>query len=89
MGVYHGGLEISVSQEFLDGANVVSRFHQVGGEAVAQGMNRGSLGYTRFSQGGVKRLLQGGGINVKAAYHSRIGIGGKSPGWKEPKPTPL
>ena len=34
MGVDHGGFDILVPQQFLDGADVIAVFQQVGGETV-------------------------------------------------------
>jgi len=36
--VDHGGLDISVAQQFLDGADIIAIFQQVGSEAVPEGM---------------------------------------------------
>jgi hypothetical protein len=38
MVVDHGGIDIFVSQEILDGANIIARFEKMGGEAVAEGV---------------------------------------------------
>jgi len=38
MGINHGGGDIGVTQELLDGADVVAAFQQMGGKAVTQGM---------------------------------------------------
>jgi hypothetical protein len=39
MGIDHGGLEVGVAQQFLDGPDVIPLFHQVGGKAVPEGMD--------------------------------------------------
>ena len=38
MGVDHGGFDILVSEEFLNGADIVSVLEEVGGEGVAKGV---------------------------------------------------
>jgi hypothetical protein len=38
MGVDHGGFDIFVSEEFLDGADIVASFEQMGSEGVAEGV---------------------------------------------------
>jgi hypothetical protein len=43
MGVDHGRFHAGVAEEFLNGANVVARFEQTGGEIVAQGMDGGAF----------------------------------------------
>ena len=50
MGVNHGGGHIAVAQQLLHGADVGARLQQVGGEAVAQGVDRGMFGNARFRQ---------------------------------------
>jgi len=44
MGVDHGGGDIAMAQQLLDGADVVAACQQMGGEAVAQGMAVDPLG---------------------------------------------
>ena len=34
MGIDHGGLYVAVAEEFLDGADIVTLFQQMSGEAV-------------------------------------------------------
>ena len=41
VGVNHGGADIFVAQELLNGANVVARLQKVGGETVSKRMNAG------------------------------------------------
>lgn len=41
MRVNHGGADVGVSEQFLDGADVLAVFQQVRGEAVPQGMASG------------------------------------------------
>ncbi len=36
MGVNHGGFEVFVAEEFLDGADVVAVLEEVGGEGMAE-----------------------------------------------------
>ncbi len=43
MGVDHGGADVFVAEELLDGANVVAGFEEMGGKAVAEGMAAGWL----------------------------------------------
>lgn len=38
MGVDHGGFDVAVAEEFLDGADVVAVFDEVGGEGMAEGV---------------------------------------------------
>lgn len=43
VGVDHGARDVGVAEQFLDGADVVTRFQQVGCEAVAEGVAGGRL----------------------------------------------
>ena len=38
VGIYLGGGDVRVAEEFLDGADVVTGFEEVGGEGVAEGV---------------------------------------------------
>jgi hypothetical protein len=44
VGIDHGGGDIDMSEEFLDGANISSGFQQVGCEAVSERMAGDSFG---------------------------------------------
>ena len=55
MGVDLGGADILVSEEFLDGADVLMVFEQMGGEAMSEGVGGGSLG----DAGGVESGFHG------------------------------
>jgi hypothetical protein len=50
MGIDHGGFDILVAQQFLDGADIVMVFQQVRGEAMPEGMAR----YTLVETGGAR-----------------------------------
>ena len=66
VGVDHGGGDVAVAEEFLDGADVVAGLKEVGREAVAEAVARGGFGevggYDRF----VKRPLKDGFVKVMA-----------------------
>jgi hypothetical protein len=44
VGVDHGGRDVAVAEELLDGADVVSGFQKVGGEGVAEGVAADAFG---------------------------------------------
>ena len=50
MGIDHGGLDIFVTEKFLDGADIVAVLEEVGGEGVAKGV-RGN-GFVNFGESG-------------------------------------
>ncbi len=57
MGVNHRRADVAVSQEFLDGADVVAVFEQVNREGMAELVGRGVLGDFGRTVGGARRLL--------------------------------
>ena len=57
MGVDHGGADVFVPQQFLDGADVVAIFEQMGGEAVAEGMAGDALVEPGQASGFLDRFL--------------------------------
>jgi hypothetical protein len=46
MRVNHGGRDIFVAEQLLDGAYVGARLEEMRGEAMSKGMRRGRLGYS-------------------------------------------
>jgi len=44
VGVDHGGLDVFVAEQFLDRANVIAVFEEVGGEGVAERMAADAFG---------------------------------------------
>ncbi len=55
VGVDHGGFDVFVSEEFLDGADVVAILKEMGGEAVAEGVRGNAFVYF----GGMDGLFYG------------------------------
>lgn len=43
VGVDHGGLDVLVAEQFLDGAYVVTGFEQVGGKRMAKSVAAGAI----------------------------------------------
>ena len=89
MGVDLGGLDIGVTQQFLEDADVGAVFQHVGGEAVAQGVaadlfvDAGGLG------GAFHRLLEPALQDVMAHDLPGAGVGGALPGREYPLPAGL
>ena len=72
MGVDHGGFDIFVAEEFLDGADVVAVLEEVGGEGVAKGM-RGDVFVDAGFLGGIfDGALESGGFEVVTAGKTSI-----------------
>ena len=51
MRVDHGGRHIAVAEKLLHRADIGARLQQVGGKAVAQGVNRNRLANARLGDG--------------------------------------
>ena len=66
VGVDHGGLDILVAEQVLDGADVVAVLEQVGGEGVAQGVAGDALVDAGQASGAMNGPLQAAGADVVA-----------------------
>lgn len=66
VGVNHGGLQICVAEQFLNGPDVVVGRQQMAGEAVAQSVRRGAFGDLSFANRPLKHLLKGGLMHMVA-----------------------
>ncbi len=89
MGVDHGGLDIFVAEEFLDGADVIVVFEQVGGEGMAEGMAGDALVYTSRYGGCADGPLQAARIQVVATGDAGTWIYRKLIGWENVLPEPF
>ena len=58
MGVDHGGFDIFVTEEFLDGADVVAALQEVSGEGVAEGVTADAFGEVGGSGGLFEYFLE-------------------------------
>ena len=89
MGVDLGGGDVGVTEQFLDGAEVVVVGEKMGGEAMAQGVGRGGLG----DAGGVDGFFHGPLDEVIALMVAADGVaarvGGELGRRKDPEPGPL
>jgi len=87
--VDHCGFDVFVTQEFLDGADVVAVLQQVGGERVAEGVAGNAPGDAGPAGGSLDGLLQAVGVEVGAAEHACARVGGESVGRKDVLPGPF
>lgn len=74
MGVDHGGADILVPEQLLNGADVVTVFKQVGGKAVAKGVAGDRFGNAGQANGPFERPLKGAGVNVRPAFDAAARI---------------
>ena len=89
MGVDHGGLEVAVTEQLLNGADVVAVGEQVGGEAVAEAMERGVLGDVGSANGRLEGPLDGTLVQVVPAVVAGLPSGEPAGGREDVLPAPL
>lgn len=88
MSVDHGGADVFVAEEFLDGANIVSGFEQVSSEAVTKGVATGGFCEVGSADGkfdGVLKVFLG---DVMAPSLAAAWIDGQAWGGKYVLPSP-
>jgi hypothetical protein len=61
------GFDVGVAEQFLDGADVFSGFEQMGGEGVAEGVGGNSFFDAGFTEGTLKSVGVGAGVEMMAA----------------------
>jgi hypothetical protein len=76
VGVDHGGLDVSVSEEVLDSADVVAVLQKVSGEGMAEGVAADAFGDVCAAGGEVDGLLEGAAAGVMAAADAGARVGG-------------
>ena len=72
--VDHGGLEIRVTEQLLDGADVVAVLEQVGGKGVPQRRTAGGLSESRLTHGRLHGSLHGLLMQVMTHRHAGVRI---------------
>ncbi len=78
-----------MTEEFLDGADVVAGFEQVGGEGVAEGVGTDGFDDPGGFGSGAHGLLHGTFVEVVAAQEAAAGIFGYPVGREDILPPPL
>ena len=68
MGVYHRSFYGGMSQEFLDGSDIITVFQKVGGEAVSQRVHRDPFADTTPFCCPLDRSLQVGRVHMMSSY---------------------
>ena len=89
VGVNHGGLQIDVAEQVLNGADVVAVFKQMGSEAMAQTVDRGPLLQVKLAHRRTKVSLQGVVEQVMPPDPVTPRINGDRSGGKDPLPHPF
>ncbi len=67
VGADHRGFEVSVAEEFLDGADVGAGLEEMGGEGLSEGVGGDALCDARGTGGSANRALRGGFVEMMAA----------------------
>jgi len=75
MGVDHGGANVFVAKQFLDGADVVAILKQVGGKGVAKGVTGDAFAYASVSSGIFYGTLQTRRVEVVTAHFAPLAPG--------------
>jgi hypothetical protein len=86
--VDHGGAHVTVSEQFLDRANVVTVFEEMRCEGVPEGETRGSLGQARLEDGFLDRPLEHGFMEVMPPPLPGDAIGVETGHREGPLPAP-
>jgi len=73
MGVNHGGADVGVTEEFLNGADIVAGLQEMGCEAVPQRMTTGSFGEAGGFDCFLDGLLDAGFMDVMAPKLAVLG----------------
>ena len=89
MSVDHGRLEIAVTEEFLDGPDVVTTFKEVGREGMPERVAGNPLGGTRSQDRLMDGPLEDGLVHVVATLLERRGVGPTTILGKNPLPGPV
>jgi hypothetical protein len=88
MRVDHGGSDVGMAQQFLNGADVAAALEQVRGEAMPQGVGRCRLGDAGLHQSSLERPLEGLVKQVVAPNHPAARIRGQVILREHPEPRP-
>lgn len=87
--VDHGGGDVGVAEEGLDGADVGSGFEEVCGKGVAEGVGGDAFGDSGFAGGLADLPGHGVFMEVEAGDFGGGGVGGEDGGGEEPLPEPV
>lgn len=87
--INHGGGDIGMAEEVLDGADVGFGFEEVGGEGMAQGVGGDALGDSGLAHGVADLARHGVVVEVIAGEFSGARVRAEGGGGEEPVPTPL
>ena len=85
----HGGADVGMPQQGLDGANVRTPLQKTGGEAVPERMRTDPLADSCLADGFGNGLVDGAGVQVVAASLAGARVGGPVAGGEDVLPSPI
>ena len=74
VGVDHGGLELGVAEELLDGSDVVAGEEEMGGEGMPHRVGSGRLADPSVASGVLYGALDAAGVEVMAAALAAVAV---------------
>jgi hypothetical protein len=89
MGINHCGFDIFVTEEFLDGADVVAVLQKMGGEGVTEGVTTDALGDFGGANGLVEGFLDTAGMEGVTVGEGMAIVFFDSKGGKDKLPAPI
>jgi hypothetical protein len=89
MRVDHRGADVAVTEELLDGPDVVVVLEQVSGKGVSERVARGELGNTCGTDGVLHGALENGFVEMVAATLASEAVHIESCGGEDPLPRPF
>ena len=89
MGVDHGGFDVFMTEEFLDGADVVAVLEKVGCEGMAEGVTADAFGKVGGSGGLFECFLESAFVEMVALPSFGVGVLDAAGGEENPLPNPL
>jgi len=89
VGVDHGGFDVFMPEEFLNGSYIVSALEEVGCEGVAEGVRCDAFGDACDLLGFANGALEVGFVNVVTGGLSGLGVGVEGLGWEDVLPEPV
>jgi hypothetical protein len=89
MGIDHGGGNVIVSEQLLNGADVGAALEQVSGEGMAKGMGADLPRQTGTADDQLDGFVDDAGVNMVATSDSRTGVYGNIPGRENILPAPF
>ena len=89
VGVDHGGAHVFVAEEFLDGADAVAGFEEVGGEGVAEDVGGDAFGHSCALCGVLHGFLDDAGVQMVATHDAGARVLGDARGGKDVLPAPF